>query len=341
MKFPAVHLEPGDSIFQIDEKVEKAFEQAGLSLIAFDGLNAFLDISSSCHFFQVPHEQEPGVIVVLSEPWEERTLIQVLNVLLEMRMDPDPPGSRLSFNFYCPYEVPAVLLSTFGSSPCCFFECRALLVARFGHELGPWHGQQLGALAVFLVRDCFQQKTDFFDPGGDVALENLLLEEFLKDKECLEPINSLMAIGCLYGEILRTKLPYRARWAEVEECNPWPGLVFDRGGVDEGAHDAPGQGAIGKGDIGKGDIGKADLGKGDLDGRDPASDEASDPASDTDAAKPAREVVFNPIAHVVQFFKSPTGGAFARAREELERRCRDTLGEPADSPPDPDDSADP
>lgn len=280
MDFPTVKLKSGDTIFQVDEKVERAFEEAGLSLVAFDGLNAFLDISSFCHFFQVPHETDPGVIVVISEPWEERTLIQVLNVLLEMRMDPDPPGSQLRFHFYSPHEVPKVLPSIFGSTACCLFESRALLVARFGHDLTPSHGKQLGALAAFLLRDCFRLSVGFFDADGVRPLEDVLLDRFLKDGECVEPVNSLMALGCLYGEVLRSRVPHSVSWAAHPECDPWPGLLF------ENSHGP-------------------------------------------DAEDPSR-VVFNPIAQVVQFFKTPERGALVRAGAEFQERCRALLGKPAD-----------
>ena len=226
MRLPEVDLRPGDTIFKADEKVEKAFEAAGLTLIGLEELNSALEISSHCHFFQLPAGARSAVVVVVVRPWDEQTLIQVLNVLLGIRMDPDPPGSRPTFHFYSAYETPGILHSVFGSTPCCEFESRALLVARFGNGLRPELCQQLAALAAFLSRECLHVRVSYLDPAGDEGLERVIRDHFIGDAECVEPVNSLLALGCLAGEILRTRVPFAGRWEAAKECDPWPGLVF-------------------------------------------------------------------------------------------------------------------
>src|SRR5690606_6921822 len=166
MDFPDVDLHPGESIYKADERIEEAFEDAGLQLVAFEGYNTFLDTSSACHFFQVPSENGRAVVVVMTSTWEEKPLVTVLNVLLELRLDPDPPGSLLPVRFYSAHEVPGVLRSVFGDSRCCQFECRALLVSRFGHDVRPDLSLQAAAVGAYLVRECFGTQVGFFDVDG-------------------------------------------------------------------------------------------------------------------------------------------------------------------------------
>ena len=238
MKFPDVKLSQGDSIFKADERVEHEFERAGLSLVVFEGLNSYLDIGSYCHFFHVPGlvedsgERWTGVVVVVTRPLEEKNLIHILNILLEIRMNPDPPGSRAAIQFYSPYELPRVLQSVFGSSACCGFECRALLVARFGHEIQPGACQQLAAMAANLSKEYFDLRLSFVDPAAEELIERVILEHFAPDTECAEPVNSLIGLGCLFGEALRSRSPSGSFWADSEECRPWPALILGGAGSD-------------------------------------------------------------------------------------------------------------
>ncbi len=229
MDYPDVEIRPSDTIFKADERVENAFEAAGLGLMAFDGLNSLVELAPFCHFFQVVRESQDGgtdIVVVVTKPWDEKIVIKVLNYLLEILMDPDPPGSRVKFQFYSPYDVPKVLLSVFGTTPCCHFECRSLLVARFGHELKPDICQQLAATAAHLTTECFQTRASLFDPHGGELVERLVEDRFIADSECLEPINALISLGCFYGETMRAQVATTSAWAAVKECAAWPGIVF-------------------------------------------------------------------------------------------------------------------
>ncbi|MBN1441199.1 MAG: hypothetical protein JXA90_00755 [Planctomycetes bacterium] len=226
MNLPVVEIRPGETIFEADEKVEKAFEKQAESLVAFDSLNTLLETSSFCHFFQIERSARPVILVVMTREWDEKTLIQVLNILLEMRMDPEPPGARLLFHFYSAHEVPRVLLTLFGSSKASEFECRCLLVARFGNELRPEQCQQLGAVGAYLSHEYFSVQTSLHDPDGELVIERTIDECLRVDGDFFEPINSLITLGCLYGEILRSKLPFLSRWDFVEQFVPWPGIVF-------------------------------------------------------------------------------------------------------------------
>ena len=233
-ELPRVEIRPGDSVYQADEKVEKAFEEVGASLLAFSSLNTLLGTSGFCHFFQVEHQGCQYIIVVMTEPWDEKALITILNVLLEMRVDPDPPGCRLAFRFYSRYEVPRVFRTLFGDSPVCEFESRASLVARFGNELKPVECPQLAAAAALLTRQCLSVGSGLFDPDAQENVENVVCDFLRRENLPMEPLNSLIILGCLYGESLRSRLEYPSRWGRVGQYDPWPGLLFGRmnGGAD-------------------------------------------------------------------------------------------------------------
>jgi hypothetical protein len=224
MNFPNVELSPGDSIFKADEKVEEAFEAAGSQLVAFDGLNSFFDVASSCHFFQVPGPGQHGVVVVMTAPWEERALIPILNVLLELRLDPDPPGSFVPVRFYSVHAVPAVLTSVFGSSVCCRFECRALLVARFGESFQAESCTHFAALGSFLLRDFFGLRVGFYSADGIEKIQDVVASRFATDTECLEPINSLLVLGGLVGELVRSRIALPTAWVKSKTDERWPSI---------------------------------------------------------------------------------------------------------------------
>jgi hypothetical protein len=226
MDFPAVNIRPGDTIFQADEKVERVFEALGCTLYSCETLNTLLSTSQFCHFFQVGHQGRQCILVVMTRPWDEQALITVLQVLLGMRIEPDPPGSRLLFQFYSAYEVPEILRSLFGDSPACEFECRSSLVARFGNDLSPGECQQIAAVATHLSRECFSLPTALLDPEAEKRIVEAICDYLRSASLEVEPLNSLIALGCFWGEILRARLPYASRWENVEEFKPWPGLVF-------------------------------------------------------------------------------------------------------------------
>jgi hypothetical protein len=225
MKLPVVDISPQDTIDQADEKVEKAFEAEGAVLVAFENLNSLLGTSSTCHFFQVEYQQRQCILVVTTAAWDEGTVLTVLNILLEMRLDPDPPGSKLFFHFYSGHRVPDILFALFSDSPASAFECRACMVARFGHELQPASCQQLAAVGVSLCREYFSRSLDMQDLNGGVAGLAGVLGDLGREGLPAEPLNALIVLGCLFGELVRGQLRLPSRWGAPPESSPWPGLI--------------------------------------------------------------------------------------------------------------------
>jgi hypothetical protein len=228
MPLPEVEIQPGDSLKEAVLRVEHACEVRGVALFAFDNLNSFLPISSVCHFFQATSEGREAVLVIMTGEWDEKTVLTVLNVLLEIRMDPDPPGKPPLFRFYGPHAVPPVLGTLFGDSEVSEFECRAALVARFGKDLLPGRALQLAAAAVQLLRETLGARVDFYDAPGDLVLGSAVVERLRAQgfPEEGAPLNALITIGFLYGERLRARLSYPSRWVRLREPGPWPVIVF-------------------------------------------------------------------------------------------------------------------
>jgi hypothetical protein len=225
---PEVQISPGDSIEEADRKVAAAFRQRGVAPLAFEHLNTLLPTSSICHFFQVDCEGRRHVAVVSSQPLEESALLAVLNILLNIRMDPDPPGPPPRFRFYSAYPVAPVLETLFGDSAASEFECRAALVVGYSADIDPDHCYHLAAVAVHLLRECLGLRTALEDPEGESVIAEAMGRWFTTSRfpEGGEPVNAIVTLGFLYGELVRVRLPYLSRWEIARDVSPWPVLVF-------------------------------------------------------------------------------------------------------------------
>jgi hypothetical protein len=286
MQFPQVEIKPGESIQEADAKVEGAYEAMGRSVLAIENLNSFLPISSYCHFFQVNAGGRELVLVVMTGDWDERTLLTVLNVLLEIRMDPDPPGRPPLFRFYSPSSVPPVIGTLFGDSQVSDFECRAALVAHFGKEVAPDRALQFGTVGMVLLRECFGISTSFQDADSEACVETAVVERLRAENLPEEgaPLNCLICLGFFYGESLSQRLAYPSRWLRMRDPSPWPVLVF---GEDTPAGAAGREGFGGQG---------------------------------------SPQVIFNPLGTVISLYQDGKPSQLRNAARELERRLAVELG---------------
>jgi hypothetical protein len=233
-----VEIKAGEPIQEADARVESAYRASGATIFALDNLNSFLPISPHCHFFQAAHDGRGVIIVVTISPWDDNTLLTVLNVLLELRMDPDPPGQRPLFRFTGLEPVPPVLSTLFGDSAISDLECRAAIVAQFGKEISPGRAAQFAAVALHLLRECLGMTTGNGDPDADLVIGSAVVR--LRAENLAEegaPLNSLLCLGFLYGEILACRHPYPSRWVRLRDPGQWPVLVF---GPPPAAADATG-----------------------------------------------------------------------------------------------------
>jgi hypothetical protein len=297
MQFPDVEIKPGESIQDATERVTQAYGAEGSILTENESLTALFP-SSSCRFLESSLEKRQLIVVVVTSPWDERSVLAVLNILLSLRSDPDPPGPPPLFRFYSAHQVPPVLLVLFGDSPPSDFECRAAVVAHFGSDLQPSQSFQLAAVSMYLLRESLGIKTGFFDPAGDHIIGRVIVERFrgVPFSEGAAPINAVIVLGFLYGEILRARSPFRSRWIRLKEYAPWPALAFGPPEVgDAGRQGAPG------------DPGK----QGGRRGEEPQG---------------VPQVVFSPIHSVIGVYQGGTESLLAEARQALEEKCAKELG---------------
>jgi len=304
MLFPEVDIHANDSIHQAERKVEKAISAKGGVLLAYDNLNTILPTSAFCHFFQTQLDGRECVVTVMAAPWEEKTLLTVLNVLLNIRLDPDPPGHTPLFCFYGAHPLPPVLHTLFGDTPLAEFECRAALVARFATELLPSHALQLAAVGMHLLGEQFGVKTSFFDDQGEDHIGKALSADLgsasLSDGGA--PLNALITLGFLYGEILRARLPHPSRWIRLKESSPWPVIVFGSpqrapaGALPADSEDAP------VGESQAGDAGTEEKG--------------------------APQVVFSPIASLLSAYQERSRSKLGESSAALIEKCHAELADP-------------
>jgi hypothetical protein len=295
MQFPEVEIHATDSIAQAEKKVERAYEERGGVLLAYENLNSLLPTSSYCHFFQVHFEGRECVIVVMCGSWDEKSLLTILNVLLNIRLDPDPPGPPPLFRFYCAHPVPPVLSTLFGDLPASDFECRAALVARFGSELQGSQSLQLAAVGMHLLRECFGVRSSFFDPQADERIATVAADAWSGGRipAGAAPLNALIVLGFLHGEVLRARLLHESRWVRLKDANAtWPVLVFGQ----------PGD----------------------------AGEEAPEGETEAAAAAPNRQgspqVIFSPIAAVISVYQDKDVPRFVQAGRALQEKCAEELG---------------
>ncbi len=226
MDLPPLAILPGESVFQAVSRLEQEFRSRGIQLSGFETLNTSLPISRFANFFQGWVDDKEVIFVVMTEEWASAHLVAILNILLEIRADPDPPGAELKFHFYSAHPVPAILQTLFGDHRIGPLECRAAMVARFGHDLHVDDCTRLASVAVHLL-SLTGVRTGFKDSDGIRKVRDFVLQEVrdLKLPRDGAPLNLLVCLGCLYGEVLRSKLAYRTEWALAKEYQPWPCLV--------------------------------------------------------------------------------------------------------------------
>lgn len=229
MEFPGVTIEYGDSVEVAADRVASECRKAGEDLFSLEPLNSMLPTSGFCHFFQTRLDGRDCVVVVMVKDWDDASMIRILNLLLEIRMEASSSGSPPLFRFCSVQPVPPVMETLFGDAIVAEFECRAAPVVRFGGELEVEMAMQVAAVGMFLLREILDLRADFWGDAGEErlveALERYLAAEEFPDEGA--PLNTLVALGFLYGERQRARLPYPSSWVKLEDLGPWPSVVFE------------------------------------------------------------------------------------------------------------------
>lgn len=308
--------------------MRNAYREAGATVLAFEHLNTLLSTSSFCHFLHAELDGKVYVAVVSTRPWDESTTLAVLNVLLNLRMDPEPPGSWPLFRFYGAHPVSPVLLTLFGDEAPSAFECRAALVVGYGADVRPAQSYQLATVAVRLLRECLGLKTSLLDPRAEEVVAEALSRWFRPDRfpEGGAPINSLVVLGFLYGESLRARLPYASRWVRLKDSPPWPVLVFG-GRTERGRSQGPERSA-GMGAQAAGAEEKAGAEGGASGAKISAARvrAAGSSSSSSTVGSDRSHVVFSPVSTVISAYQEGAPRLLREASAALEGKCEEVLG---------------
>lgn len=229
MEFPGVTLESGDSVEVAADKIAVQCRSAGEDLYSLEPLNSMLPTSGYCHFFQTRIDGRMCVVVVMVKDWDDASMVQILNLLLDIRMETSSSGEPPLFRFCCVHPVPPVLDSLFGDSVVSEFECRAAPVVRFGGDLEVEMAMQVAAAGLFLMREIFGLRADFWSKDGDERIVEALERHLSAEKFPEEgaPLNTLVALGFFYGERQRARLEYPSSWIQLTDLGPWPSVIFE------------------------------------------------------------------------------------------------------------------
>lgn len=291
---PDIEILPEDSVTEADTKVIAAYQGQGAVLRPFDNLNTLLPTSSFCHFWEARREREREryILVVNSQPWDESSILAVLNLLISLRMDPDPPGERPLFRFHGAHPVAPVLQSLFGDSQASEFECRAAVVVGYALDVQPGDAFRLAAIAVHLLRECFGLETSMADPEGDLRVAEALSRFFPPNSfpEGGEPFNAFIVLGLLYGEMLRARLPWLSRWVRLKDPGMGPILVFGPRPDPRDAEDSWLQGQT------------------------------------REASQESQHVTFNPLSTVFNVYRGDPPQLLRQSAEALLLKCEEVLG---------------
>jgi len=239
MELPTLEIAPGEPLLQAVARLDRECQKSGIQLVGFENLNTVLPFSRFSNFFQARIGGVETIFLVMTDEWNNANLVRILNILLEIRADPDPPGSKLRFKIYSAHPVPVLLKTLFGDYWISPVECEAAMVARFASELTAGDCPRLAAAALHFLRS-LGRETDFRDPKGIATISEVVLLEVHELGLPPEgtPLNFLICVGCLYGELLRSMLVYPSEWIMVKEYLPWPCLAI-RPVRDPGASPAP------------------------------------------------------------------------------------------------------
>ena len=228
---PEVQINAGDSLDGAEVKVRSAFEEAGLDFSGMAWINSRLPktIADECRFCCTRNDDSMLVIVLSVGSWQEKATLSVLNIALGLRLDPQRPGTKVRLRFFSAADVPSELLLIGGDTVFSEFEARACLIARFGEDLKPQNCQQMAAAGMYLSRSVLGTEVSFLDPGSPDQLaaavcDKLDLEELPVD----EPLNSMIVLGCLFGEMVRAQVDLESSWMALRQFESWPAVVFSR-----------------------------------------------------------------------------------------------------------------
>src|SRR5262245_54687124 len=216
MVYPKLEVAPGEPIYQAVARLEEVYCREGIPLASFESHNNLLATSGFANFFQAQVDGVETIIVVMTGEWTDENLVRIVNMLLEIRAEPDPPGSHLRFRFHSAHPLPPLLETLFGDYRISEVECTAAKLVQFGIDLRASDCTRIAAAACHFLAS-LGTRTDFRDPAGLQKLQDFVLREVCGPAFPPQgvPLNLLICLGCAYGEMVRSRLPYETEWSSA------------------------------------------------------------------------------------------------------------------------------
>ena len=230
-EIPEFQIAPGDDLDTAESKLRSAFQEAGIDFSGMTWVNSRLPktIADDCRFFWSRVGKEMVFSVLSVGSWQEQETLSILNIVLGLRLDPEQPGRDFCLQYYSLAEVPPELLMISGDTALSEFEARACLVARFGEDLRPRDCRQMAAAGMYLVRSLLGTEVDLLDPGSPSRLAEALCDRLDEEKLPVEePLNMVILLGCLFGEMVRHQVKLESSWMALRQIELWPAVVFSR-----------------------------------------------------------------------------------------------------------------
>ena len=230
-EMPEFQIAPGDDLDTAELKLRSAFEEAEIDFSGMAWVNSRLPktIADVCRFFWSRVGKEMFFTVLSVGNWQEQETLSILNIVLGLRLDPRQPGRDFCLRYYSLAEVPPELLMISGDTALSEFEARACLVARFGEDLRPQDCQQLAASGMYLARSLLGAEVDLLAPEAPSRLAEALCDRLDAEKLPVEePLNLVILLGCLFGEMVRNRVKLESSWMALRQIELWPAVVFSR-----------------------------------------------------------------------------------------------------------------
>jgi len=222
VKFPEIALAVGDTLGEALLYVLERFEQEGLEPQLLDEVIQQLPIENQAALFSINASASFYIFVVVTQPWDEELLTDMLNSLLSVRQS--APETKLVFKLLSAHPLPPVLSYLFEESLRGALECEAVVEVRFALST-----PQPAERPAYLARQCqrwlqlhchhtlYPQDLDSLRWLNQLVLEQVRSPlELLPPENTYEPLNSLISIGCLVGEILVHQPQIMGRWLPQE-----------------------------------------------------------------------------------------------------------------------------
>ncbi len=228
---PELQITPGDDLDTAELKLRSAFEEAEIDFSGMTWVNSRLPktIADECRFFWSRMGKEMFFTVLSVGDWQEQETLSVLNIVLGLRLDPQQPGRDFFLRYYSVAEVPPELLMISGATDLSEFEARACLVARFGENLRPQDCQQMAAAGMHLVRSLLGAEVDLLAPEAPSRLAEAVCDRLdCEEPSVSEPLNMVILLGCLFGEMVRSQVKLESSWMALRQIELWPAVVFSR-----------------------------------------------------------------------------------------------------------------